>query len=39
MIGQVVELEGEFQRYYCEGWKGSVLISPSRLPGKPISAL
>lgn len=27
MIGQVVELEGEFQRYYCNGWKGSVRIS------------
>jgi hypothetical protein len=27
MIGQVVELEGEFQRYYCKGWKGSVRIS------------
>jgi hypothetical protein len=27
MIGQVVELEGEFQRCYCKGWKGSVRIS------------
>jgi len=27
MMGQVVELEGEFQRYYCKGWKGSVRIS------------
>jgi hypothetical protein len=27
MIGQVVELEGEFQRNYCKGWKGSVRIS------------
>lgn len=27
MNGQVVELEGEFQRYYCKGWKGSVRIS------------
>jgi hypothetical protein len=29
MIGQVVELEGEFQRYYCKGWKGSIRISPA----------
>ena len=27
MIGQVVELEGEFQRYYCKGWKGSIRVT------------
>jgi hypothetical protein len=27
MIGQVLEIEGEYQRYYCKGWKGSIRIS------------
>jgi len=27
MIGQVLEIEGEYQRYYCKGYKGSIRIS------------
>jgi hypothetical protein len=27
MMGQAVEIEGEYQRYYCKGLKGSIRIS------------
>jgi len=27
MIGQVFEVEGEYQRNYCKGWKGSIRVS------------
>jgi hypothetical protein len=27
LIGQVIEVEGDIQRYYCRGYKGSVRIS------------
>jgi len=27
MIGQVLEIEGEYQRFYCKGWKGSIRVS------------
>jgi hypothetical protein len=27
MIGQAVEIEGEYERYYCKGLKGSIRIS------------
>jgi hypothetical protein len=27
MIGQVLEVEGEYQRAYCKGWKGSIRVS------------
>jgi hypothetical protein len=27
MIGQVLEIEGEYQRYYCKGWRGSIRIT------------
>lgn len=27
MIGQVLEIEGEYQRYYCKGFKGSIRVS------------
>jgi hypothetical protein len=27
MIGQVLEVQGEYQRNYCKGWKGSIRIS------------
>lgn len=27
MIGQVLEIEGEYQRYYCKGWRGSIRVT------------
>jgi hypothetical protein len=30
MIGQVLEVEGEFQRNYCKGWKGSIRVTLAR---------
>jgi hypothetical protein len=30
MIGQVLEIEGEYQRYYCKGWKGSIRVTMAR---------
>jgi hypothetical protein len=27
MIGQVLEVQGEYQRNYCKGWKGSIRVS------------
>lgn len=27
MIGQVLEVRGEYQRNYCKGWKGSIRVS------------
>ena len=30
MIGQVLEVEGEYQRNYCKGWKGSIRVTLAR---------
>ena len=30
MIGQVLEVKGEYQRNYCKGWKGSIRVSLAR---------
>jgi hypothetical protein len=30
MIGQVLEVEGEYQRNYCKGWKGSIRVTLGR---------
>ena len=30
MIGQVLEVEGEYQRAYCKGWKGSIRVTLGR---------
>jgi hypothetical protein len=30
MIGQVLEVEGEYQRNYCKGWKGSIRVTMAR---------
>jgi hypothetical protein len=30
MLGQVLEVEGEYQRSYCKGWKGSIRVTLAR---------
>jgi hypothetical protein len=30
MIGQILEVEGEYQRNYCKGWKGSIRVTLAR---------
>jgi len=30
MVGQVLEVEGEYQRNYCKGWKGSIRVTLAR---------
>jgi len=30
MIGQVLEVRGEYQRLYCKGWKGSIRVTLAR---------
>jgi hypothetical protein len=30
MIGQVLEVQGEYQRNYCKGWKGSIRVTTAR---------
>jgi hypothetical protein len=30
MIGQVLEVHGEYQRNYCKGWKGSIRVTMAR---------
>jgi hypothetical protein len=30
MIGQVLEVQGEYQRNYCKGWKGSIRVTLAR---------
>jgi hypothetical protein len=30
MIGKVLEVQGEFQRNYCKGWKGSIRATLAR---------
>jgi len=30
MIGQVLEVRGEYQRNYCKGWKGSIRVTLAR---------
>jgi hypothetical protein len=38
MIGKTLELEGEYQRNYCKGWRGSVRVTLAHQLRAPASA-